>query len=56
MLIKVGFKDSKGAKQFATYTTDDQNQVDRIVKREKKKKNVVSIQVGSKYVYGGPNA
>lgn len=56
MLIKVGFKDRRGRKQYATYTTDDQDQLDRIVKREEKKKNVVSIQVGSKYVYGGPNA
>ena len=37
--------------QTATYTTKSEEQKDKIVAREKKKKNVVSIQVGSVYVY-----
>ena len=49
-LIKVGFKDSNGRKQFATYTTANAIQTDVIVR------SVVSIQIGSAYVYGGPNA
>lgn len=55
-LIKVGFLDKKGRKQYATYTTNNKERTDEIVRRERKKSNVVSIQVGSTYVFGGPNS
>lgn len=51
MLIVVTFLDKHELPQTAKYITDSEKQKDAIVKREKAKKNVIAIQVGSVYVY-----
>lgn len=51
VLIIVSFLDKHGLPQVAKYTTNSEKQKNDIVKREKKKKSVIAIQVGSVYVY-----